>query len=433
MLRMFSDLPAFRRDPLEFFCEKGRNATQPLERLRVGPHPMYLIADPEIIKPIFNAPESEVDKGRLIYKMREVLGRSSLTLNGDEHKQRRAAIHTQLARGMTTSYVPEISSIARRYALVAGEQGTFNAHDVGATLALRVICDVLFGRDALSGGDEAALVNTIKLVEDDVAEKIFRVFPDWPWVRRRKKEKLRLGRKVMMEVVERARQRSTSSSILKALLDMGLEGEALRDEILLIILAGHHTTGSAAAWVFYHMATDPDLMDGLAREARDLSDDSGELVPQRLHREAPLSRAMVNEVLRLYPSSYWMSRETMAPVEFGGMKLDKGTSLILCPWALGRDAKFWDDPESFRLDRSYANKAFVPFGAGPRVCVGGGLAMIELQIMALEFASAFRFTHVTPNPAPAPKPSLTLVPPRIEITVASRERFSRPAATPHAA
>lgn len=432
MLRMFSDLPAFRRDPLAFFLAKCREAQDPLVRLNVGPHPIYLVADPELVKPVFNAPESEIDKGRLIYKMREVIGRSSLTMNGDDHKKRRAAIHGRLAKGIATTYVPEISGIVRRYVLAAGQEGKFDAHGMGAPLALRVICDVLFGREALSSGDEAALVNTIKLVEDDIAEKIFRVFPDWPWVYRRKKEKLRNGRQIMMQVVDRARARMTEVSILQALIDLDLTQDELRDEILLIILAGHHTTGSAAAWLFYHMALDPETTAKLAQEAELISDVSGEIVPDRLSREAPLSRTFANEVLRLYPSSYWMSRETMAPVTLGGRHLKAGTSLIICPWAFGRDGRFWDDPETFRLDRSYANKAFVPFGAGPRACVGMGLAMIELQLMALEFASAFEFTGVTPNPAPLPKPSLTLVPPPMEISVAPRGRQATFAST-HAA
>ncbi|CCQ72902.1 putative Unspecific monooxygenase,cytochrome P450 superfamily [Magnetospira sp. QH-2] len=430
---MFSDLPAFRRDTLGFFLDKCKNATAPLEKLHVGPHPIYLVADPDLVKPVFNAPESEIDKGRLIYKMREVLGRSSLTLNGDEHKERRAAIHARLAKGMTTTYVPEISAIVRRYTMMAAQQGSFDAHGIGAPLALRVICDVLFGREALSRGDEAALVNTIKLVEDDVAEKIFRVFPDLPWVAKRKKEKLRQGREIMMQVVERARQKASDASILQGLLELNLDDEGLRDEILLIILAGHHTTGSAAAWIFYYMALYPDLVENLAKEAADIGDETGEIIPEKLYRDAPVSRAFANEVLRLFPSSYWMSRETMADVELGGMPVKAGTSLIICPWAFGRDPKFWDDPEEFRLDRSYANRAFVPFGAGPRVCVGGQLAMVELQLMALEFASAFEFTGVTPNPAPLPKPSLTLVPPRMEVTVKPRAHRAEPLISTHAA
>ncbi len=86
-----------------------------------------------------------------------------------------------------------------------------------------------------------------------------------------------------------------------------------------------------------------------------------------------------------------------------------------------RDPRHWDDPDSFRLDRSYGNRAYLPFGLGPRACVGMGLAMLELQLIALEFASAYTFGHVTPYPAPRPIPSVTLIPPEMRIDIRVRE------------
>jgi cytochrome P450 len=108
-------------------------------------------------------------------------------------------------------------------------------------------------------------------------------------------------------------------------------------------------------------------------------------------------------------------------LEFGGRKLKRGTSLIIAPWQLHRDPRHWEDPDAFRLDRSYGNKAYLPFGLGPRTCVGMGLAMLELQLIALEFASAFSFGQVTPYPAPRPSPSVTLIAPQMQIDIRIRE------------
>ena len=84
-------------------------------------------------------------------------------------------------------------------------------------------------------------------------------------------------------------------------------------------------------------------------------------------------------------------------------------------------SEHWEAPETFRLDRAYANRAYLPFGLGPRACVGMGLAMLEMQLIALEFAAAYSFGRVTPFPAPQPTASVTLVPPamRIEIEIRS--------------
>ena len=431
MPHMFSDLPAFRRDLLGFLQSKCAGSNEPLARLHLGPYPIYLVCDPALVKPILKAPERELDKGRLIHKMREVLGLSLLSISGAEHKKRRAAIHGEIARGITTTYVPVIASIARKYALRAIDQGSFDAHRLGAPLALRVICDVLFGRDVLSSGDEAALINAVRLVEDDLADKFFRVVPDLPWVAMKKRRKIRQARATMHFVVGRARQRNKGASILKTLADIGLEGEDLSNEILTLILTGHHTTGSAAAWLFYYLATQPDLAERVADEAAEICDRSGEIIPESLARSAPVSRALVNEVLRLYPSSHWFSRETKTKTTIGGHTLRRGTSLIIAPWAFGRDPRFWSNPEVFDIDRTHmTNKAFVPFGAGPRACVGMGLAMTELQIIALEFASAVEFLRASPYPAPKPKASVALTPPSMSISVRPRRAVLNNIRTP---
>jgi cytochrome P450 len=108
-------------------------------------------------------------------------------------------------------------------------------------------------------------------------------------------------------------------------------------------------------------------------------------------------------------------------MEVGGRRLKPGTSLIVCPWQLHRDPRHWDAPETFRLDRSFANRAYLPFGLGPRACVGMGLAMLELQLIALEFAAAYAFGAVAPFPAPRPVPSVTLIPPPMQIDIRVRE------------
>ena len=224
----------------------------------------------------------------------------------------------------------------------------------------------------------------------------------------------------MSEVVERTRTRATDVSLLAAFENMGLEGETLRDEVLLMLLAGHHTTGTAAAWMFYHLGIDPGVAEAIAYEARELSDGTGELTPSSI-KSASVSRAFVQEILRLYPSTYWMSRETKRDIEVGGHHLRRGTSLIISPWHLHRDARIWDRPDELRLDRSYGGKPYMPFGLGPRACVGMGVALLELQLIALEFASAFEFDVTSEVPAAPPKPSVTLVPSEIRLALRPRQ------------
>ncbi len=226
----------------------------------------------------------------------------------------------------------------------------------------------------------------------------------------------------MSGIVERTRQRASASSLLHALEELNLSDEEIRDEVLMILLAGHHTTGTAAAWVLYHLAADETLCARVAAEAAAVTNADGEIVASKLTR-APISQSVVREVLRLYPSAWWFSREVKRPIEIAGRGIKRGTSLLISPWAFQRDPRFWEKPDQFDATRPATNRAYFPFGAGPRACVGMGMAMLELQILALEIAAAFTLSVTSEVPPPAPKPSITLIPPPIRISFAPRERM----------
>jgi cytochrome P450 len=264
------------------------------------------------------------------------------------------------------------------------------------------------------------IVKAVRLVEGDLADDLFRVLPLMPWASRARRKRREFARKAMNVVVRRVRAHASDSSILRALETLGLSDEDLSNEILTMLLTGHHTTGSAAAWLLYHLASQPGLSDAVAAEAASVTDQNGEIQPDRL-RNAPMSLALVKEVLRLYPSAWWFSREIKRPMEIAGRKLRRGTSLIIAPWQMHRDPRFWNEPDTFRLDRSYGNKAYLPFGLGPRTCVGMGLATLELQLIALELSAAYAFGGVTPQPMPRPTPSVTLIPPKMQIEIRIRE------------
>ena len=421
MIPWFGDLPAFRRDPLDFFLARGTAAKGPFVKLAMGLAPVYLVTDPAYIKPIMKAGEDTIDKGRLIQKLRDVIGQSSMVLSGDRHRERRAVIHQQLARGVSTTYVRQLSAIIRHHAALLAREQVFDAHATTAPLALRMTSMILFGSRALTPGDENMLVEAVHMVEDDLAASMFKLAPDLPWVRRRKTRRLQEGRRMMSMVINRARSKAAESSLLRALQTLNLSDEELNDEILLLFLAGHHTSGTAAAWLLYHLAVNENLCDAIAREAHSVSDDTGEIRPDQL-RNAPLSLAAVRETLRLYPSAYWLSREAKQPVELANIKFKRGTSFLMSAWHMHRDPRYWDRPDEFDISRAHMkNPAYIPFGAGPRACVGMGVGLLELQLLALEMAASLEFRDATPFPAPRPKPSVTLIPPQIRIEVGLRQ------------
>lgn len=417
MRQMFSDLQPFRRDTLGFLLDRGKSAHLPLIRLRLGPGRVWLATDSDVVRTVLKASEDTFDKGRFIHKMKPIVGESCLTLSGDEARQRRAALHSTFAKGTAQQFVPQMSAIITAMGAKLATVDEFDAHEVTAPLTLRLICCAMFGKDVLNPGDEQVIIEAVRLVEDDLADELFRVLPRSPRhalaVRRRRQR----ARAMFDFVVGRVRERASGSSAITALARLGLSAESIRDEIVTMLLAGHHTAGSAGAWVLYHLAVHPHLADQIAAEAASIEEDS---ISATSLAKAKRSLAFVKEVLRLYPSAHWFSRDVMQHIEVEGVRLHRGDAIIISPWHLQRDPRYWKNPETFDPNRDHANKAYIPFGLGPRTCLGIGVALLELQLLALNFAGAFVLKPKSEVPAPPPTSSVTLVPPRIRLTIEPR-------------
>ncbi len=421
MMHWFSDVRPFQHNPLEFLLDRAYGFPSALEPIALGPRPYYLVTDPQLARQILKSDEEFIDKGRLVRKLRPLLGDSHLMMSGEKHRVRREVLHHQLARGVATKYVPAMAATIRKTAAGLAREFQFDAHQVTGPLALSLACVALFGDNVLSEGDRQVLVAATKTIEAEVAAEMFRTWPLAPWdyISRARRRKPALA--AMEFVVNRVRKDAAASGVLRSLEELRLSDDQIRDEILTMLLAGHHTTGTAGAWILYHLAVEPGLAEAIAQEAHEISDDGGEISTAGL-KNADISLAFVREVLRLYPSAWWFSRETKRTVTLDGRKLRRGTSLIISPWQMHRDPRFWrSDPHRFNLERSYTGAAYMPFGAGPRACVGMGVAMLELQLLALEMSAAYEFRSASPSPAPWPTASITLVPPPISIEVAIRD------------
>jgi cytochrome P450 len=419
MTRWFSDVRAFRRDPLTLLSEKAQTSDAPLIRLALGPSPVYLINDVALIKPLMKLSEDVLDKGRLVKKISNVVGESSLTLSGDEHRKRRAILHERLSRGVANTYVGEMAAAIRVVAADLARHNTFRADILGGTLALKLASVALFGSRVLSQGDELAIMNAFHTLEGGLQEDMFRFLPRSPWKfvidTRRRKEALR----TMDIVIGKVTKAAADSSVLVALREAGLSDEEIRNELTTMIIAGFHTTGAAVAWLCHYLATRPRELEQIRKEHASICDDLGELDPKRLN-DAKISLSFVKEVLRLYPSAWWLTRELKQDHEISGEILNSGTTLIIAPWVYHRSPKHFSSPNEFILDREHVGNAYLPFGAGARACVGMGVSLLELHLVALEFASAFNFSSLSDPRLNMPKAGITLNAPQMVLGVSPR-------------
>ena len=333
---------------------------------------------------------------------------------------RRAPLHEALARGTVEKLVPELLGEIRRAVFQLMRQSSFDAHVFGAGLALKLICTVLFGYQVLTEADEQALIEAVRLVEDDLAKEMFRSMPALPWTRHQARKKRVIARDVMGMIYNKVDYLATEYSILKTLRRIGLSDEEVRDEITTILLAGHHTTGSAIAWNLYYLAANKYILSKIAQEADACLSSDGDIDQTKL-KTAHVSAALNKEVLRLFPSSWWFAREVKTAHVLDGYSLRSGDSLLISPWIFHRSTRYWKNPELFDLSRNYGSKAYIPFGAGPRACIGMGLASLELQLITLDLAAAFELELAEAPPNLVPTALVTLKPPPIKLRLRIRE------------
>ena len=181
------------------------------------------------------------------------------------------------------------------------------------------------------------------------------------------------------------------------------------DQVAVFFLAGHETSASALGWALYLLALDPDLQDRLAEEAaRELTPDFGSVSRLKLARD------VFREALRLYPPVPMMVREAACPAEFRGRRVETGAQVVVSPWHLGRHQAIWDEPDAFcparwqtAEGRASARDGFIPFSAGPRVCTGAGLAMVEGPLILAMIARDLRLAPVEGR-VPVPQAQLTV-------------------------
>jgi cytochrome P450 len=176
----------------------------------------------------------------------------------------------------------------------------------------------------------------------------------------------------------------------------------LRDQLATLLLAGHETTAVTLFWALTLLAHDATEQARVAAEVKDLSitpENATEMLP-RLVR----TRAVVNEALRLYPPAFTIVREALGPDRLGGFELPKRAVVMIAPWVLHRHRRLWHDPDAFDPDRFMPDApppprfAYLPFGTGPRVCVGAQFALTETALVLAMLLRRFQITQADPRP-----------------------------------
>jgi cytochrome P450 len=188
--------------------------------------------------------------------------------------------------------------------------------------------------------------------------------------------------------------------------------DQLGDQVATMILAGHETTALALFWALYLLALDPATQHRLAAEARAVTIADASAIDR-----LPFTRAVIDETLRLYPPAFLIARAAAGPDSVAGYTVGRHDLMLIAPWLLHRHEKLWQNPNAFIPDRFLPGApppdrfAYLPFGVGPRVCIGAHFALTEATLALASLIAAFRVDLVDQAPV-MPIGIVTTVPER---------------------
>ncbi|MFE4519016.1 cytochrome P450 [Kitasatospora sp. NPDC056783] len=396
-------------------------------RLPLGPKTLYFFNHPDHVRRVLTDNSANYHKGIGLVHARRALGDGLLTSEGELWRAQRKVIQPVFqARRISR----QTGAIAEEAALLAGRlrrsagAGPVDIRQEMTTLTLGVLGRSLLDADL---GAYESIGEAFEVVQDQAIFEMMSLgsVPSWvplPLQLRFRRARAELDRIVAALASERRRHPAsdgTRDDVLSRLVDVTAEErdprarrERMRDELITLLLAGHDTTASTLGWALYLLDRHPEVGDRVRAEVDEVL---GDRLPdfEDVHRLTYTS-AVLQEVMRLYPAVWLLPRKALTEDEIGGYRVPAGADVVLCPYTLHRHPDFWDDPERFDPDRFAKGRtagrhryAYVPFGAGPRVCVGSGLGTLEATVVLAVLLRRLRLS-VPPGHRVRAEPMLTL-------------------------
>lgn len=319
-----------------------------------------------------------------------------LVEDGAVHQALRRQMNPSLHRSALTGYAQAI--LARTDQI---SRGWSSARPVDMLqemrrLTLLVLVDNLFGTDLMPELDRLwrPILRTLEYIGPG-AWLLWRDLPR-PGYRRARRQ---LDQFLYQLIADRRARPNGGADLLSLLLEAGLEDELIRDQLLTMLIAGHDTSTALLTWTLHLLGSHPPVLSELQQAVDQQL--AGELPDLDRVAELPGLDQVLNESLRLYPPIHLSSRTAATDLEFDGYRIPAGTRVLFSIYLTHRQEQYWPRPERFepeRWDPQAASErphySFIPFGGGPRNCIGMAFARAEAQLILVRLLQRFRFRHV---------------------------------------
>ncbi len=414
---------------------------------RSGPVRVAVMCDPGLARELLTRPAGTT-QGRGIMVLKTILGQGLLTSSGDLHRRQRRLVQPAFHPGRISAYAHDAVRAARERSAAWRDGDRLDLAEEMSSLTLDVVGRTIFGTDVTEDAREVAeaQADLLSLFPRALRPTGLLALRFPTRLRRRVRDDVARLDRVVEHVVAARRASGDAGDMVSMLLAVRDEetGEPMparqvRDEVLTLLLAGHETTAVLLSWAWFELAQTPSARAALDAE---LSSSAAQgAVEAGRWQDLPVTRAVVAETLRLRPPAHVTTRITTEDLEIGGTTVRRGTICVVSPYGLGRDPASWGaDAAQWRPDRwldadgrydeaapGQPRGAFLPFGAGSRVCIGAAFAQMEATLILAALATQWR-AEVEPGFDPGLQPLVTLRPRRgVPVTLRSARTAAAPA------
>ena len=410
---LLGSLVELSRDWLGFYARCAREHGD-LVYFHILHVPLYLVVHPRDIEFILVTNAGNFTKSEDYRALARVLGRGLLTSEGEFWRRQRGLIQPAFRRENILAYARVMTGAAGRMLDSWKDNGVRNLHEDMMRVTLEIVGQCLYGAE-VSGAAErvgkAMEVVTEKFIVNASQALLFRFeIPDL-FAPRERRAIAELNEIIGGIIRDRRSSNQPRDDLLDTLLRArDAEGKPmsdaqLRDEMMTLFLAGHETTAIALSWACYLLAQNPQIEAKLVEELRSVLGNRAP-TPEDLPRLS-YTEMVVKEAMRLYPPAWGVGRRAIADCEIGGYRVPAGSNVFILQWITQRDPRFFPDPERFDPERWREDPvrsgriprfAYLPFGGGPRVCVGASFAMMEAILLLAMIQQRYHLELVPDHP-----------------------------------
>lgn len=383
----------------------------PIYSLSIPFHRGVVVSDPAYARYVLLDNNKNYTKSIAYDTLKPLLGLGLLTSEGDFWKQQRKliqpAFHKKKLEELTAMMVERAEHWVSRIDVYAQKGEAFDALPEMTALTLDIISKAIFSQGV---EDKAQVVGEqITLLNEYTIERLhqpIRMPASIPTPFNKKaRRSIDLLDSVIYDIIdERRREGVSKDDLLSMLIDaqdeetgVGMDNKQLRDEVMTIFLAGNETSSNALSWTMYLLSQHPEAEARMVAEI-DERLDSGLKIDFTTINEFQYVRQVIEESMRVHPPVWMVGRRTIEADEIGGHYIAPQTNVLVPIFYLHNSTKYWDQPEKFMPERFAPERrntidryVYMPFGGGPRFCIGNNFAMLEMQIIIIILYRHFRF------------------------------------------